>query len=110
MVKSSKKTSILQSYELSKKEQKRLGIELVDYDYKGNYNHQNYGVDIPNVEFNEGNGFIVWFDKKAGKIKIEFIRDINNYIYEVELKSTIDKGIFNQILQDGIKLLQSLEK
>jgi hypothetical protein len=110
MVKSSKKTSILQSYELSKKEQKRLGIELVDYDYKGNCNHQNYGVDIPNVEFNEGNGFIVWFDKKAGKIKIEFIRDINNYIYEVELKSTIDKGIFNQILEDGIKLLQSLEK
>jgi hypothetical protein len=110
MVKSSKKTSILQSYELSKKEQKRLGIELVDYEYKGNYNHQNYSVDIPNDEFNEGNGFIVWFDKKAGKITIQFIRDINNYIYEVVLNSTIDKGIFNQILEDGIKLLQSLEK
>jgi hypothetical protein len=110
MVKVSKKTSLLESLQFSKQQQKTLGIELVDYEYKGNYHHQNYSVDIPNDEFNEGNGFIVWFDKKAEKITIEFIRDINNYIYEVKLKSTTDKGIFNQILEDGIKLLQSLEK
>ena len=109
MVKSSK-TSILESLELSKKEQKRLGVELVDYEYKGNYNHQNYGVDIPNDEFNEGNGFIVWFDKKAEKITIEFIRDINNYIYEVKLSSKTNKELFFDILENGIQLLQSLEK
>ena len=110
MVKVSKKTSILESLELSKKEQKRLGVELVDTEYSGNYHNQNYGVDIPNDEFNEGNGFIVYMDKKAGKITIQFIRDFHNFIYEVELKSTTDKGIFNQILEDGIKLLQSIEK
>ena len=110
MVKSSKKTSLLESLQFSKQQQKTLGIELVDYEYIGNYQHQNYSVDIPNDEFNEGNGFIVWFDKKAEKITIEFIRDINNYIYEVKLSSKTNKELFFDILENGIQLLQSLEK
>jgi hypothetical protein len=78
---------------------------LVDYDYKGNYNHQNYGVtDIG------GGGFIVSMDKKAGEIDIQFIMDIDNYIYEVKLSSKTNKELFFDILENGIQLLQSLEK
>jgi hypothetical protein len=110
MVKSSK-TSILESLELSKKEQKRLGIiELVDWDYSPKYDHhQNYIVEDCTND-SDGSGVIVYWDKKSAMIKISFIKDILNYIYEVELKENTHKGIFNQILEDGIKLLQSLEK
>jgi hypothetical protein len=110
MVKVSKKTSILESLELSKKEQKRLGIELGDSDYKGDYHHQNYSILSDKKDYYGQNVIIVTMDIKSEKITIQFIMDIDYYIYDVVLSSKTNKDIFNQILEDGIKLLQSLEK
>lgn len=108
MVKSSK-TSILQSYELSKKEQKRLGIELVDTDYTSkNYHHQNYGCGINDTQI--GWGVILTLDIKKELIEMDFIVDCVRTMWKVNIPVNTDKSIFLVILENGIKLLQSLEK
>ena len=109
MVKSSKKTSILQSYELSKKEQKRLGIELVDTDYKSkHYHHQNYGCGINDTQ--NGWGVILTLDIKKELIEMDFIVDCVRTMWKVNIPVNTDKSIFLVILENGIELLQSLEK